>query len=591
MAGNVITITMAGQEYRPQADSFSLQDRIEERTVASFAVEDPQGEKEFKKGQPVEIKINGVLVFGGVVDKANYKVLDNDKYKRHEITCINYHYSIDKRVVAAAYVKTKAGDIVRDKSGQRTLGTILGEEGIEVGENIDDGPELEEAIFNYVPGSQALNALAERAGMWWRIDANRELYFMERQKYDAPWAATAADMLNNSIVVENSASKYRNQQIIKGPMDLTSPQTEIVYGDGEQRTFTVGYPIAKVPEVAVSVNGGAWQQQTVGIKGVEKDKQWYWNGGEPTITQETNDTPLGEDDRIRITYQGEFPILIVSRNNAAILDRQTVEETGTGIVEDVRNEPQQSTREAAFQLAAQLLEKYSVIGRMLKFTTMRSGLQPGQLFPVYLPEYSLVTAENDSIEMLIESVTTRDVRGGLIFYDIIAVEGPEMGSWTKVFEEIIKRGELKIREGVGISEVVILPYTFEKDWTAQETPNIFRELYPADSLSPSATLFPAFEPAHRVGYLAWYNNGTELGRKAVTQQTGIETNEIFSLTYLEAGEALGMITSFGWVGGIAATTAAGTGIRVDKQALPGGPAEKTVLEAWQIEKTDRKWSA
>jgi len=405
-------------------------------------------------------------------------------------------------------------------------------------------------------------------------------------------------MLENSVAVEHSASKYRNQQIIKGPLDLTSPQTEIIHGDGEQATFTVGYPIAKVPTVEVDTGSG-FALQTVGIKGIDKDKQWYWNGGDPTITQDSGGTPLGATDRIRITYRGEFPILIVSWNNTAILDRQAVEGIGTGIVEDVRNEPQQSTREAAFQLASQLLEKHSVIGRILRFTTRRGGLQPGQLLPVYLPEYGLVaegagdesSPEEDYIEMLVESVTIRDVGGSLIFYDIIAVEGPELGSWTKVFEEIVKRGELKVREGVGVGEVVILPYAFEKTWTEEETPNIFREMYPADDLSPSETLFPVFDPVHRVRCLAWYSNGAELGRKVVTQQTGADTGEIFSLTYLEAGEALGEITSFGWIGGIAATAAAGTGIEVDKQAVPGGPAEKTVLEAWQIEKRDYKWSA
>jgi hypothetical protein len=459
-----------------------------------------------------------------------------------------------------------------------------------LGAYIDDGPELEEAVFNYIPVSQALDALAERSGMWWRIDPDRRLHFVERGKYAAPWTATAADMLENSVAVEHSASKYRNQQIIKGPVDLTSPQTEIMHGDGEQTTFTVGYPIAKVPTVEVDTGSG-FTLQTVGIKGIDKDKQWYWNGGDPTITQDSSGTALSATDRIRITYQGEFPILIVSRNNTAILDRKAVEGIGTGIVEDVRNEPQQGTREAAFQLASQLLEKYSVIGRMLRFTTMRGGLQPGQLLPVYLPSYGLVAEGDGAVEMLIESVVVRDNEDGVIFYDIVAVEGPEQGSWTKVFDEIVKRGELKVREGVGVGEVVIMPRQFSKTWTEEETPNIFRELYPAADLDPAGTLYPSFAPEHRVRYLAWFSNGTELGRKAVTQQAGADTDEIFSLTYLESGEALGEITSFGWVGGIEATAASGTGIQVDKQAVAGGPVEKTVLESWQVEKRDYKWSA
>ena len=450
---------------------------------------------------------------------------------------------------------------------------------------IDDGPELEEAVFNYIPVSQALDALAERSDMWWRIDEHRRLHFVERAKYEAPFPAVKDNMEKGSVSVENSSAKYRNQQIIKGPVDLTSPQPEIIHGDGEQTTFTVGYPIAKVPTVEVDTGSG-FVAQTVGIKGVETGKDWYWNGGDPTITQDSGGTPLRDIDRIRITYQGEFPILIVSRNNTAILDRQAIETVGTGIVEDVRNEPQQSTREAAFQLAAQLLEKYSVEdSRVLKYRTWKPGLQPGQIQTVDLPDYGMTDTE-----VLITQVTQRDEAGRYFWYDITAVEGPEMGSWTKVFEEIIKRGELKIREGVGVGEVVILPYDFSKTWAEAEAPNIFTEVYPATDLDPAETLYPAFAPEHRVRYLAWFNNGTELGRKLVTQQAGADTDEIFSLTYLESGEAIDTITSFGWIGGIAATSEAGSGIEVDKQAVSGGPVEKTILEAWQVTKTDRKWS-
>ena len=138
MGGNAIIITIADQEYRPRAGTFNIKDRIEERAVASFAIDDPEGEKTFLKGHPVEIKHNGALIFGGVIDKAVGTVLDNKKYKRHSISCIDYHYAADKRAVAAAYEKTKAGDIVRDRSSERTIGTILEEEGIKYFNILED---------------------------------------------------------------------------------------------------------------------------------------------------------------------------------------------------------------------------------------------------------------------------------------------------------------------------------------------------------------------------------------------------------------------------------------------------------------------
>jgi len=138
MSKDTIIITIAEQDYKPQAGSFSIRDRIEESAVASFAIHDPEGEKEFKKGQPVEIRHNDLLVFAGVIDKAVGTLLDNKKYKRHSVSCIDYHYAVDKRAVAAAYEKTKAGDVVRDKSGDRTIGTILEEEGIKTANILEE---------------------------------------------------------------------------------------------------------------------------------------------------------------------------------------------------------------------------------------------------------------------------------------------------------------------------------------------------------------------------------------------------------------------------------------------------------------------
>jgi len=450
--------------------------------------------------------------------------------------------------------------------------------------SIDTGPLFEEVVFNYMPVSHAMDALAERAGFWWRIDEHLKLHFVTRAKYTAPWTATAADMLADSITVEYSGAKYRNKQVIKGPRDLTSEQTEVQKGDGDKQTFTVGYPIARVPTVEVDTGTG-YVTKTVGIKGLEDDKDWYWNAGEPTVTQEAGHTPLSATDKIRIKYRGEFPVIIISQNSGQILDRQGVEGVGTGVVEDVRSEPQQSTREAAFQLAAQLLEKYSTMGGKLKFTTTRSGLEPGHLLYVDLPSYGF---NND--EVLIESVNAYDVHGKYVWYDVTAIEGPEMGSWAKLFEEIAKRGEMTVREHIGAGEIVIIPLQLSKTWTEGETPNIFTEIYPDAGHTPGG-IYPSFDPNHRVRYLEWHDAGGAVERKHITQQTGADTAEIFTLTYMEPGDGAGVtVTEFAWIGGLDAAEALGTGIEVDKQAHPEGTTLKTTSAAWQVEKTDTKWS-
>jgi len=119
-------------------NTIQFPNRIEERSTFSFTVFDDDGQKVFRKGMPVEIYFNDKKVFAGVVDRSviTRATPQGDRY--HQITCIDYHYAADKRAVAAAYEKTKAGDIIKDKSGARTMGTVLEAEGIAFGIRLED---------------------------------------------------------------------------------------------------------------------------------------------------------------------------------------------------------------------------------------------------------------------------------------------------------------------------------------------------------------------------------------------------------------------------------------------------------------------
>ncbi|MGI5840529.1 MAG: hypothetical protein ACOX8W_12940, partial [bacterium] len=262
--------------------------------------------------------------------------------------------------------------------------------------------------------------------------------------------------------------------------------------------------------------------------------------------------------------------------------RQAIEGAGTGYVEDVHDDMTISTRAAGFEIAAQKLSKYSVEGSRFRFRTTRPGLVPGQLLSITHAGYGLSTEE-----MLIEQVAI-STDGILAYYDITAIQGPEVGSWVKLFAAMATRGEaFVVRENIREDQILTTMSDFSKDWTEAESPNIFRQVRPSATLFPGSNTFPAFAIDDRVKYLAFYNGGSELFRKPITQQTGEETNEILSITYVAPFEANGTITHAGWIGGYKATATAGTGVQVDLQAYQ---KEKTSLEALQINKTDRRWA-
>ena len=251
-------------------------------------------------------------------------------------------------------------------------------------------------------------------------------------------------------------------------------------------------------------------------------------------------------------------------------------------MEDVYDDMNIGSREAGFQVAFQKLAKYSVEGRRFLFRTTRPWLKPGQLLPINHPGYGLAGEE-----MLVEQVTV-STDGVYIYYDVAAVAGPEAGSWAKAFRDMAARGEaLILWENIREEQFLITLAQFEKVWTEAESPNIFRQVRPGESLFPGSGTFPAFAFVDRVKYLAWFNGETELGRKPFSRQTGADTDKILTTTYLSPYEANETITHLGWVGGCRAAEDAGTGIIVDKQEYS---KVKTEFEAIQVEKTDRRWA-
>ena len=219
----------------------------------------------------------------------------------------------------------------------------------------------------------------------------------------------------------------------------------------------------------------------------------------------------------------------------------------------------------------------------LKFQTRRSGLKAGQLITVRNLDAMDIA---DGEKLLITKTSTFD-ENGQIFYDISAVKGPKHRTWEEFFMELTKRAELVISEGIGESEILIIPIDFSKTWTFAENPNIFRKLKADGTWQADGTYTPNFEEQHRVTHIAWFNGTTELGRQEITQQDVNTDTRVNTLTYLGPNSANEDITHFGWIGGFRATEQVGTGVLIDKVAYD---IIKEETEALQITRDDYNWN-
>jgi len=462
-----------------ERNSLTIEDRIEERSICSFTIADIEGTQTYLEKQPIEIYDDeGELAFAGFIDSSSETRIAPKGGKYHEIKCVDMHYLADKIIAAESYENKTVGYIVDD-----LFDNYLAAEGITIGE-IQAGPTLSTCIINYVRVSDAIAKLAEKAGFIWYISYDKKLYFVDRATYTAPWVITRLDINPPPLPkLTRSSPQYRNRQYIRGGKALTDLQTEEHYGDGKTRAFTLGYPVGKVPTL-IEVDGVA---KTVGIKGIDTGKQWYWSKSDPILYQDTSEGIVASNKILHVEYYGEYEIIVMAADDDAIADELALEGVGTGYVDDVADEPTITDIQAGIDSALAKLKQYSPHGRIFTFTTLRSGLKAGQLAPMNLPFYGL-----SNVEMLIEAITIRRVDGDMQ-YKVTAIEGPEMGGWSKLFKELASIGQTFVKDvNIGSGTVLIILKKFSGRYDVSSTliPTEWACPIPLPTLYPSPTLYP-----------------------------------------------------------------------------------------------------
>lgn len=465
------TYTIAGNPVTVQKNSLSYNDRLNERTTASFIVIEPTFE--IDTGMEVFIQDDADIIFGGTVD--NFKSY-GDKVKYVAVTCVDFSQLIDTRIIADSFEDTLAGDIARAFITNKFV-----EEGITVGD-IQDGLVISKAVFNYDNGNAAMNYLQEVTGFNWGINNIKELNFFERSTYTAPISLSDNSLNYKDLQVQKNRGQYRNKQYVRAGQDMSQ---EIVKEkptpkpDGVSKTFVTRLPIAKKPRIYI--DDVEVLQSDIGVNGLDKNKKYYFTFNSNTITQDDTETALLDIQKIEISYFGLYPLIVAAENPGEIEKRKTIE-GGSGIYENIIQEQNINTREAAFQLANGKLDKYGIIPKTVTWNTYEHGLKAGQLISIQNTKHNL----NDNF--LIESVVARN-DNGLTLYTVKALDGSTLGGWEKLFKSILEGNKkLVIREN---EVLVLLNSTFEtQNWTEDTQITVNACPIPSDTLFPSDTLYP-----------------------------------------------------------------------------------------------------
>ena len=430
-----VALTIDGVSRRTllRRGSLRIHHAVNERSTGSIALIDPAGVYRPDVGDPVIIQDGATTIFGGTVDSEEERKPLGTIALDESVPLVDYHQLADRRIVAETYENQTAGYIASD-----IITKYLAVEGITAG-TIQPGPTITKAVFNYLPASQCFDELAKLTGFQWRINANKTLDLFDRATFTGT-AITEASGIRD-VVVRRHREGYRNRQYVragKGITDIQTNEKPTPKPDSVTRTFVLRYPVAKVPTVKVNA-----VVKTVGIKDIDTGKNWYWNKDSNTITQDSAGTVLADTDVLEITYQGYYPIMVQSDDEAAQSERLTAEGSGSGIYEAVEDRPDIDENQAASDLSEGLLRRYAKIFTVVEFSVEGSIYEPGQIVNANLPTHSV------SGDYLISEIQISDrVRQDeALTYRVKALSGEAVGGWARFFRELVRKQQtFAIRE-------------------------------------------------------------------------------------------------------------------------------------------------
>ncbi len=428
-----MTVTIGGVSVDVVKGSINIDHIIEERSIATFAVPDTAGTASYPQWTPVIISDDSGVLFSGVIDYPEEVPMAPDGGLYHTINCIDWNYLADKRLVVKAFVAGRTLEYIVEE----ILTDYLVAEGVTEG-LIETGPTLGVVIFNYVSVTEAFNALQELTGYVWRIDNDKKLYFVDRSTYSATWNLdnVVYRPIKGTAHLSDENPFYRNTQYVKGGKGLTVEQTEVFIGDGTLQSFALGYPPALVP---TSITDSVLGAGTIGIKGIDTGKDYYWSKGDPVIL--TAVAPVATRT-LTVVYYGQYPLISLAKDHSQVLAVAALDGT-SGIVETIVTEAQHETSASQNASAKAKITTFAKDAQKFTYEVTDGGLLPGQLQEVTYAPFGL-----SATEMLIESINITAV-GEDVRYLVTCIVGPVTGSWAKFFLNILVRQDLTLAVGDG----------------------------------------------------------------------------------------------------------------------------------------------
>lgn len=370
-------------------------------------------------GEDVYVYDGATKIWGGTVESITQIDLTNGTADTitYRYDCIDFSQLAGRLVHVAAYESQTAGAIMTTLAGTSDFTGI----GCSAG-TIDDGAQIEAITFNYLPYEMIFDELAEISGYYWTINKDRQLDFRPIDTNVAPFDLTASNKPYHRIAFAEQRGNYVNEVYVRaGTRTEDTTVQEVQFGDTTKTVFVVGQPIGSAPTVEIDTGSG-YVSQTVAVDGIGS-AQWYYTIGSPIVRHDTGETRLTATDKVRITFNSRYPIIVRAIDDDAKTARAAAE-TGSGKYVKIIDATDIESSDEAQQKATAHLDRYSAARLTVSYSTDTSGIEAG------MSQLINLSAHGVNARFLIEQVSMRLLQDGTPRYQIEGAATQTVAGWS-----------------------------------------------------------------------------------------------------------------------------------------------------------------
>jgi hypothetical protein len=465
--------------------TWTIEERINNRGTMVCTVTDTNGVTLIPGKEMYFYDKDDNLLWAGIHKKYADDEIDFERLE-YKLKIVDFSYIATRANATIAYENRTVDYIVKD-----LLSRYLANTGTNYDFGISEGTietgltELNIKTFNHISIFDCLTELCKYGNFVWNINKNKELNF------HTIGYVVNTKILNrdtNRINIKNfkrtrDIDNYRNYQTIKGNdsiEDERQNETPTPSPDGNIKTYTTKFRIAKRPRIEESINGAPWVTKTVGELGKdsEADYDYFWTYGTRHISQSDDNSALNAVDEIRISYQPLIPIMAAVYNNDEI--------TEMGLYEDFKENLLIQNKLDAIVYGQQLLTEYAQIADCINFELYSHDYDVMEQITV---NDTLRSISNETF--LVESCIWRPdiINHANIVYQYKILDGAALGGWEEFFANLLKPKKISLYD----NDVIIELKEYEDSRSHSGTYNMKIStdlLPPSATLQPSATLTP-----------------------------------------------------------------------------------------------------